>query len=116
MNAPQMSRREREIIDILYAHEEATAIDVRLAMTGAPSDATVRTLLRILGDKGLIRHRRDGRQFRYRTVRPKKVRESRRFVIYWTSSSAVRLKRHLLLICPTPKPTLTKDSSVVFAD
>ncbi|WP_353620876.1 BlaI/MecI/CopY family transcriptional regulator [Rhodopirellula sp. JC639] len=72
MGADQLSRREREIVDILYAKEEATAAEVRLAMTGEPSDATVRTLLRILGEKGFVKHRRNGRQFRYRPVQPKR--------------------------------------------
>lgn len=79
MGAQQLSRREREIVDILYAHEEATAIEVRLAMTGSPSDATVRTLLRILGEKGLVRHRREGRHFCYRPVQPKKVAANQAF-------------------------------------
>lgn len=72
MRADQLSRREREIIDILYANDGATANEVRQAMSGDPSDATVRTLLRILGEKGFVKHRRQGRQFRYRPVQPKK--------------------------------------------
>lgn len=71
MVAGQLSRREREIVDILYAKEEATAIEVRAEMTGDPSDATVRTLLRILGEKGLVKHRREGRHYRYRPVQSK---------------------------------------------
>ena len=66
-----LSRREREILDILYASGEASADHVRSQMTAAPSDASVRTLLRILMNKGFVVYRRDGRRFIYR---PKKAR------------------------------------------
>ena len=72
MALEQLSRREREIVDILYQKEEATARDVRLAMSGEPSDATVRTLLRILGEKGVVKQRRVGKQFHFRPVKAKK--------------------------------------------
>lgn len=72
MKTQKLSRREREIVEILYAQEEATAAEVREAMSGSPSDATVRTLLRILGEKGCVRHRRVGRLYRYRPVQSKK--------------------------------------------
>lgn len=72
MGGEQLSRREREIIDILYANGEATAAQVRAGMSGSPSDATVRTLLRILGEKGVVKHRVAGRLYRYRPVQPKK--------------------------------------------
>ncbi|MGV3482799.1 MAG: BlaI/MecI/CopY family transcriptional regulator [Planctomycetaceae bacterium] len=66
-----LSRREREIVEILYASGEASAADVRHAMSGEPSDATVRTLLRILLDKGFVKHRLDGRRYLYRPVQAK---------------------------------------------
>ena len=71
MSGQQLSRREREIVDILYTKGDATAAEVRAAMNGDPSDATVRTLLRILGEKGLVKHRVDGRLYRYRPIQPK---------------------------------------------
>lgn len=71
MSRERLSRREREIVDILYAKEDATAAEVREAMSGEPSDATVRTLLRILGEKGYVKHRVEGRLYRYRPVQPK---------------------------------------------
>ena len=72
MSLDKLSRREREIVDILYQKEQATAREVRLAMSGDPSDATVRTLLRILGEKGFVKHRRVGKQFHFRPTHAKK--------------------------------------------
>ena len=68
----KLSRREREIVNILYQKGEATAREVRLAMSGEPSDATVRTLLRILGEKRVVKHRRVGKQFHFRPAQAKK--------------------------------------------
>ena len=55
MGEAKLSRREREILDVLYAQGELTAAEVRAAISGSPSDATVRTLLRILVEKGLVK-------------------------------------------------------------
>jgi predicted transcriptional regulator len=62
---PQVSRRERQILDILYKAGRATAADVRQAMPAAPSYSAVRTLLRILEDKGHVRHEQDGTRYVY---------------------------------------------------
>ena len=43
----EFSRRERQILDILFELEEATATQIRQAMDDAPADATVRTILRL---------------------------------------------------------------------
>ena len=51
-----LSRRERQIMDIVYARKQATAAEVRQAMTDAPSYSAVRALLRILEKKGHLRH------------------------------------------------------------
>ena len=57
----EFSRRERQILDILFELNEASATQIRGAMNDAPSDATVRTILRILEEKGAVTHRRDGK-------------------------------------------------------
>ena len=61
----QLSRREREIMDIIYAREEASAGEVHAAMPDAPSYSAVRALLRILEDKGHLRHREEGARYIY---------------------------------------------------
>lgn len=61
--ASQLSRRERQIMDIIYAKGEATASEVTAAMTDAPSYSAVRALLRILEEKGMLKHREDGKRY-----------------------------------------------------
>ena len=63
-----LSRRERQIMDILYQRGKASASDVREAMEDAPSYSAVRALLRVLEDKGHIRHEMDGLKYVYLPV------------------------------------------------
>jgi len=60
-----LSRRERQILDILYKHGRATAADVQAALPEPPSYSAVRALLRILEDKGHVRHEQDGPRYMY---------------------------------------------------
>jgi predicted transcriptional regulator len=62
---PTLSRREQEILDIVYARGHATAADVRGAMHDAPTDAAVRTILRILVQKGHLRIEENGPRYDY---------------------------------------------------
>jgi predicted transcriptional regulator len=59
------TRRERQIMDIIFARGEATAAEVNAALPDQPSYSTVRTLLRILEEKGHLKHREDGQRFIY---------------------------------------------------
>lgn len=61
-----LSRRERQIMDILHARGEATAADVLEAIPDAPSYSAVRALLRILEEKGHITHRDDEGRYVYK--------------------------------------------------
>jgi predicted transcriptional regulator len=63
---PDVSRRERQILDVLYRTGRATVAQVREAMPQAPSYSAVRTLLRILEDKGHVRHEEEGTRYVYR--------------------------------------------------
>jgi BlaI family penicillinase repressor len=58
-----LSRRERQIMDVIYARGQATAADVSAALTDAPSYSAVRALLRILEQKGHLRHQQDGPRY-----------------------------------------------------
>ena len=60
-----LSRRERQILDILYAKGSATAAEVREAMPDAPSYSSVRALLRILEEKGHALHQTQGTRYVY---------------------------------------------------
>lgn len=64
-NLPDLSRRERQILDILYQQGHATAADVQAALPDPPSYSAVRALLRILEDKGHVRHQQDGPRYVY---------------------------------------------------
>jgi predicted transcriptional regulator len=60
-----LSRRERQIIDILYANGQATAAEVQTLLPDPPSYSAVRAMLRILEDKGHVRHVQDGPRYVY---------------------------------------------------
>lgn len=68
-----LSRRERQIMDLLYQLGRATAADLMKALPGEPSDSTVRTQLRVLESKGHVRHEDDGLKFVYLPVVPRRV-------------------------------------------
>jgi predicted transcriptional regulator len=61
----QLSRRERQILDIIHAREAITAAEIRAAMPDAPSYSAVRALLRIMEEKGHVKHREDGPRYVY---------------------------------------------------
>ena len=74
---PALSRREQEVLDIIYAHGHATAAEVREAMADPPTDAAVRTTLRILVAKGHLRIEQDGPRYDYwPTLPPDKAKRS----------------------------------------
>jgi predicted transcriptional regulator len=62
---PKLSRREQEVLDLVYERGHATAVEVREAMQDAPTDAAVRTTLRILVAKGHLRIVQDGPRYDY---------------------------------------------------
>ena len=74
---PKLSRREQEILDIIYARGHASAVEVRGAMDDPPTDAAVRTTLRVLVAKGHLRIVEDGPRYDYwPTVGPDAARRS----------------------------------------
>ena len=60
-----LSRRERLIMDILYRRGRATAAEVLAELSGTPTSSTVRTQLRVLEDKGHVRHEEEGLRYVY---------------------------------------------------
>ena len=61
----ELSRRERQIIDILYTQGRGTAAEVQAALPDPPSYSAVRAMLRILEEKGHVRHEQDGPRYVY---------------------------------------------------
>lgn len=66
-----LARREQQIMEVLYRLGEATANEVVAAMPNDPANATVRTQLRILEQKGLVKHRREGKRFIFSPAEPR---------------------------------------------
>ena len=68
---PALSRREREIMDIVYGLGSATAAEVLEGMPDPPGYSAVRAMMRILEDKGHLTHRHDGPRYVYTPVVPR---------------------------------------------
>jgi predicted transcriptional regulator len=68
-----LSRRERQIMDILYRRGRATAGEVMGELTGDPSYSTVRTQLRVLEDKGHVHHEEVGLRYVYVPAVPRRA-------------------------------------------
>jgi predicted transcriptional regulator len=66
-----LSRRERQIMDVLYRLGRATANDVMAALPGEPNSSTVRTQLRVLETKGHVRHEEEGLRYIYMPTVPR---------------------------------------------
>ena len=71
MQTTTLSRRERQIMDVLYARGRASATEIQEALPGAPSNSTVRTILRVLERKGLVRHVEEGLRYLFLPTVPR---------------------------------------------
>lgn len=70
---PSLSRRERQILDALYKLERGTVADVLAALPGRRNYSTVRAQLRVLEEKGHVRHEERGLQYVYSPTVPRSV-------------------------------------------
>jgi BlaI family transcriptional regulator, penicillinase repressor len=72
-----LSRRERQIMDVIYRRGSATAAEITADLPDPPTSTAVRTMLRILEDKGHLTHEQDGIRYVYSAVVDReKARES----------------------------------------
>ena len=62
---PGLSRRERQVMDILHRRSGATVAEIMEDLPDPPTYSAVRSVLRFLGDKGLIKHKDDGPRYIY---------------------------------------------------
>ena len=69
----ELSRRERQIMDILYRRGRATANEVMADLPGHTSYSTVRTQLRVLESKGHVRHEEEGLRYVYIAALPRRA-------------------------------------------
>jgi BlaI family transcriptional regulator, penicillinase repressor len=79
----QLSRRERQIMDILFRRGKSSAAEVREAMPDAPSYSAVRAMLRILEEKGHVKHQAEGLKYVYSPAltREKAIRSALRHLM-----------------------------------
>ena len=63
-----LSRRERQIMDVIYRMEKATAVDVMEKIPDPPSYSAVRAMLRVLEEKGHLKHEQDGPRYVFSPV------------------------------------------------
>ena len=63
-----VSRRERQILDVIHQRGKATVAEVQELMPNPPSYSAVRAMLRILEDKGYLKHEVDGPRYIYKPV------------------------------------------------
>ena len=64
-----LSRRERQIMEVAYRQGQVTVADVRGALPDPPSYSAVRAMLRVLEEKGHVRHEEEGARYVYRPTR-----------------------------------------------
>jgi predicted transcriptional regulator len=67
----QLSKRERQILDLVYARGEASVTQILSGIPDPPMRGALRTLLRIMEKKGYLTHRQDRREFIYRPTQPR---------------------------------------------
>ena len=94
-----LSRREREIMDAVYALGQASALQVVNQLSQPPSKTAVRTHLRILEEKGHLSHVQEGQTYYYKAVRPRakagKSALSRVLSTFYENSLEQALAAHL---------------------
>ena len=74
---PPLSRREREVMDIVHAHGQATATQIREHMDRPPTNAAVRSILRILVERNHLTYEQQGPRYVYSATEPaQRVRRS----------------------------------------
>src|SRR5665213_3722772 len=83
---PDLSRRERQIMDVLFARGRATGQEIQEGLPDQPNYSSVRTILRVLERKGYVRHVEEGLRYVYQ---PTVAREtaSRSACLLYTSPS-----------------------------
>jgi BlaI family transcriptional regulator, penicillinase repressor len=65
ITVPALSRRERQVMDIIFRRGEATVAEVMADLPDPPTYSAVRSILRILMEKGHITHREEGLRYVY---------------------------------------------------
>ncbi len=72
MSHQNLSRRERQIMDVIYARGEASVVEVAEGLADPPGVTAVRTMVTILEEKGHLTHTKRGREFIFQPTVPRK--------------------------------------------
>ena len=112
----QLSRRERQIMDVVYSLGEATASDVVANMPDPPHRTTIRTMLRILEEKGHLTHKKKSREFVYQPTqaRARAGRSALRRVVHTFFEGS--LEKAVAVHLSDPKSELSEDELKRLAD
>jgi BlaI family penicillinase repressor len=70
---PELSRRERQIMDVLFARGRATGPEIQQGLADQPNYSSVRTILRVLERKGFVRHLEEGLRYVYEPTVPRET-------------------------------------------
>lgn len=73
----ELGGRERQIMDVIYSMREASVGDVCQRLANPPSYSAVRTMIRLLESKGLLRHRSEGNKYIYRPTQSRETASRR---------------------------------------
>lgn len=68
----ELSRRERQIMDSIYSRGEATVLEIQSDLPNPPTPTAIRTMLRILMEKTIVRRHKRGREFVYAPTSPRR--------------------------------------------
>ena len=107
--ASQLTRRERQIMDAVYRLGQATVADVVQALPDPPSYSAVRALMRLMEEKGILRHKQHGPRYVYRpTVPSETARRSalRRLIKTFFNGSTEHAVTALLALSETELTTV----------
>lgn len=99
LSTENLSRRERQIMGIVYRLGQATAAEIHQAIPDSPSYSAVRALLAVLEEKGYLKHTKEQRRFVYHpTVAPHRARNSalKQLMNTFFDNSAANLVESLL--------------------
>ena len=109
MKENQFSKRERQIMDVIYSLGDATATQILESLENPPSRSSVRTFLTILEDRGHLRHKKVGKKYVYEPTQPRravgKSALQRVVDVFFGGSLEKAVTAHLL----DPKTKLSKE-------
>jgi BlaI family transcriptional regulator, penicillinase repressor len=109
MTKPPLTRREREIMDILHRLRRATAHEVRDNLADPPSYSAVRALLRLLEERGHIKHVEEGQRYVYSpSAAPSEARRSALSQVVRTFFGG-SVEQAVAALVDTSKPRLSQD-------